>query len=67
MTHACCLDVSIDVGEELFILFGIFASNENVERNLSAFQRFQMLGWTMSVSWQPVHDLGIMSYLSLQS
>jgi hypothetical protein len=44
VTHACCLDVFIDVGKELLILFSILASNEDVERNLSALQRFQMLG-----------------------
>ena len=44
MTHACCLDVTSDVREELFILFGIFAPDEDVKGDLSAFQRFQMLG-----------------------
>jgi hypothetical protein len=40
VTHACCLDVVIDVGKELLVLLSIFASNEDVERNLSALQRF---------------------------
>lgn len=44
VTHACCLDVIIDVGKELLVLLSILASNEDVERNLSALQRFQMLG-----------------------
>ncbi len=48
MTHACCLDMASDVCKQLFILLGIFASNEDVERDLSALQRLQMFGWIMS-------------------
>jgi hypothetical protein len=51
VTHACCLDLSSDVGKELFILLGIFASDEDMERNFSTLQRFQVLGWTGSASW----------------
>jgi len=43
VTHACCLDVTGDVLKELLILLGIFAPDENVKRDLAAFQRFQML------------------------
>ena len=44
VTHACCLDVIGDLREELFVLFGILASNEDMERDLSTLQRIQMLG-----------------------
>jgi hypothetical protein len=44
VTHACCLDVPGDVGEELFVLLGIFAAYKDVERDLSTFQWLQMLG-----------------------
>jgi hypothetical protein len=44
VTHACCLDLSSDVGKKLFILLGIFAPDEDMERNFPTLQRFQMLG-----------------------
>jgi hypothetical protein len=39
VTHACCLDVIIDIGKELFVLLSILASDEDMERDLSALQR----------------------------
>lgn len=47
MTHACCLDMASDIDKELFVRFGIFSSNQDMERDLSALQRFQMLGWVV--------------------
>ena len=44
VTHACCLDMIGDLREELLVLLGILASNEDMERNLSISQRLQMLG-----------------------
>jgi hypothetical protein len=44
VTHACCLDMVIDIGKELLVLLRVLASNEDVERDLSALQWFQMLG-----------------------
>jgi hypothetical protein len=67
MTHACCLDVCSDVYKELFVGFGIFATNEDVERDLSALQRFQVLGWArVSFLWQSTQNAQIISYLSSQ-
>jgi hypothetical protein len=37
----------IDVGKELFILLSILASNEDVERDLSALQGFQVFRWML--------------------
>ena len=47
VTHACCLDMIIDVGKELFILLSILASNEDVKRDLSALQGFQVFRWML--------------------
>jgi hypothetical protein len=40
VTHACCLDVIIDIGKELLVLLRILASNKDMERDFPALQRF---------------------------
>ena len=61
VTHACCLDVIGDLREELFVLFGILASNEDMERDLSTLQRIQMLGYILSIPYLCARNVGIVS------
>jgi hypothetical protein len=49
MTYARCLDCVIDSFEELRIGLCILSTDQHMERDLAAFQGFQMLSCTQSV------------------
>lgn len=67
MTHACCLDMIVDLRKELLILLGILAPDQDVQRVFASFQLFEMLRY---VKYQLRRNLagvvGGMAYLSSQ-
>jgi hypothetical protein len=59
--------VCSDVYKELFVGFGIFATDEDVERYLPALQRFQVFGLArVSFLQRSTQNAQIISYLSSQ-
>jgi hypothetical protein len=44
MTHSCSFDRVVDLDEQLLVGFGVFTSDENLQRNFAALQRLEMFG-----------------------
>jgi len=53
MTYARCLDGIIDCFEELRIGLCILSTDQHMERDLAAFQGFQMLSCQLSIKYYP--------------